>query len=211
MMNKHKAQEQAIIKGVARVLYKDGPPRPQYKQIAEEIDVSRQLIRYYFTDPDDLMLEVCNDLAEAYRMALVNGVADMDGPRRLEFIFDFYFDLLEQHPKPRDDKAYDAMMAYAAGSEEIRTNLREQYTLLGQVLQLEVKMQYPELDLDSCAEISYLFVCVMYGHWKMVASLGLSEKHKLISRRAIDRIISSYLAKDVPSLGRVRTWERDKK
>ena len=208
-MDNRKAQRRSIVLGAAKVLQRGGPPLPSYGDIAEEIDVSRQLIRYYFDDPEDIMREVCDYLAEAYRMALVNGVAEMEGPKRLEFIFDFYFDLVEAQPKPRDDQTYDAVMAYAAGSEPIRTNLRGQYTLLGQVLQLEVKMQYPELDLHACAEIAYVFVCLMYGHWKMVASLGLSEDHKLISRRAIDRIIQSYLAQDVAPLGAVRLWETD--
>lgn len=33
----------------------------------------------------------------------------------------------------------------------------------------------------------------MYGHWKMVASLGCSSGHNRIAREAMDRIISSYL------------------
>jgi hypothetical protein len=110
-------------------------------------------------------------------------------------------------PKPRDDQAYDAAMAYAARSERIRTNLRGQYTLLGQVLQLEVKMQFPELSMQDCAEIGYLFVCIMYGHWKLVASLGVSDDHRLISRRAIDRLIASYANNGAPSTSAVRVWE----
>ncbi len=140
-------------------------------------------------------------------MALVSGVDTLKGPKRLQFIFDFYFDLVDDVPKPRDDQSYDAAMAFAAGSTRIRANLRAQYTLLGQVLQLEIKMQYPDLSLEDCAEISYLFVCVMYGHWKLVGSLGVAEDHKLIARRSIDRIIASYVHQDLEKLGHVRVWE----
>ncbi|WP_368184676.1 hypothetical protein [Aestuariibius sp. HNIBRBA575] len=68
-------------------------------------------------------------------------------------------------------------------------------------------MQYPDLSLEDCAEISYLFVCVMYGHWKLVGSLGVAEDHKLIARRSIDRIIASYVHQDLEKLGHVRVWE----
>ena len=180
---------------------------PSYSQIAEKCGLSRQLIRYYFEAPDDLMCENCDLLAEDYRMALFNGVETLEGPKRLKFIFDFYFDLVEEVRKPRDDRCYDAVMALASGSERIRTNLRGQYTLLGQVLQLEIKMQYPDLTLEDCAEISYLFVCIMYGHWKMSASLGVSDDHKLIARRSIDRILASFVNKDVEKLATVRVWE----
>lgn len=200
-------QKKQIIEGTTDLLQTQGPPFPPYSQIAESSAVSRQLIRYYFDDPEDLMCEVCNLIAEAYRMALVNGVETLTGPKRLQFIFDFYFDLVEDVQKPRDDQTYDAMMAYAAGSERIQTNLRGQYALLGQVLQLEIKMQFPDLSLEDCAEIGYLFVCIMYGHWKLVGSLGLAEDHKLIARRSIDRIIASYARNDVEKLGSVSVWE----
>ncbi len=206
-MEKRKAQKKQIVEGVTDLLQKQGPPHPSYSQIADSSKLSRQLIRYYFDDPEDLMCEACNLLAEAYRMALINGVETLEGPKRLQFIFDFYFDLVDDLRKPRDDQSYDAVMAFAAGSERIRTNLRGQYTLLGQVLQLEVKMQYPDLSLEDCAEISYLFVCIMYGHWKLAGSLGVSEDHKLVARRSIDRIIASYVRNDMEKLGVVHVWE----
>jgi hypothetical protein len=153
------------------------------------------------------MCDTCDLLAEAYRMALIEGVQTLEGPNRLRFIFDFYFDLVDDVPKPRDDQCYDAVMAFAARSERVKTKLRAQYTLVGQLLQLEIKMQYPSLALEECAEISYLFVCLMYGHWKMVGSLGCAENHKMISRRAIDRIIASYVSNDIEKLETVHVWE----
>lgn len=193
-----------IAGDVAEFLASKGAPLPTFSQLSQGTDASRQLIRYYFDDADDMMLAVSDHLAEAYRMALVSGVEGLQGQRRLTFIFDFYFDLVEDIPKPRDDHAYDAMMAFAARSPKVRGALLEQYTLLGQVLALEIKIVHPHLTLDTCAEISYLFVCLMYGHWKMVATLGLTEDHRRITRRAIDRIIAAYateatLPKDWPT------------
>jgi len=206
-MDKRELQKQQILQGLTNLFRKEGPPLPSYSQVADNSGISRQLIRYYFEEPDDLMCETCDLLADAYRMALVNGVDTLEGPKRLQFIFDFYFDLVDEFPKPRDDQSYDAIMAYAAGSARIRNNLRGQYALVGQVLQLELKMVYPDLDLEDCAEIGYLFVCIMYGHWKMVRSLGVSEDHKLIARRSIDRIIKSYADHNFKKAGSVRIWE----
>lgn len=193
---------------VARHLARNGAPLPSFSQLVQGTDASRQLIRYYFDDPTDVMLAVCDHLAEAYRMALVRGVEDLEGPKRLTFILDFYFDLVAGNPKPRDDRAYDAMMAYAAGSPKVRDALREQYLLLGQVMALEIKMAHPQLTLDACAEISYLFVCLMYGHWKMVATLGLADDHKHITRRAMDRIIAAYALRPAPPKDWPTPWRR---
>lgn len=189
---------------IARHFVRSGGPLPSLGQLSAGTDASRQLIRYYFEQPADLLLGVCDHLADSYRMALVKGVEGLQGQARLDFILDFYFDLVEGNPKPRDDQAYDAMMAYAAGSPEVRSALLEQYTLLGQLLALEIKIVHDHLTLDQCGEISYLFTSLMYGHWKMVASLGLAEDHKHISRRAIDRIIALY-AQETP---RPKEWPR---
>jgi hypothetical protein len=33
----------------------------------------------------------------------------------------------------------------------------------------------------------------MYGHWKMVATLGFSEDYNRVTREAVDRLIASYV------------------
>lgn len=205
-MDKELDPRKRILRDVTEHLSSKGAPLPSFSQLVLGSDASRQLTRYYFDDPTDLMLKVCDQLAEAYRMALVNGVEGLEGPKRLTFILDFYFDLVEDNPKPRDDRAYDAMMAYSGGSPKVRDALREQYGLLGHVLSLEIKMVHPHLALEHCAEIAYVFVCLMYGHWKMVASLGLAEDHRHITRRAVDRIIAAYAGAEPDPKGWPTAW-----
>ncbi|MFN3644202.1 MAG: TetR/AcrR family transcriptional regulator [Gemmobacter sp.] len=207
-MDRDGEPKKRIPADIARHLVRTGAPLPSLGQLSAGTRASRQLIRYYFDEPTDMLLGVCDCLAEAYRMALVNGVNGLDGQARLDFILDFYFDLVDAVPKPRDDQAYDAMMAYAAGAPRVRDALRDQYTLLGQVLALEIKIVHPHLTLDHCAEVSYLFTCLMYGHWKMVASLGLAEDHKHITRRAVDRIITLYAQEGARPKDWPRPWRR---
>jgi hypothetical protein len=207
-MDKALDAKKKILREVTEHLSSKGAPLPSFSQLVQGSDASRQLTRYYFDDPTDLMLRVCDHLAEAYSMALVNGVEGLEGPKRLSFILDFYFDLVATNRKPRDDRAYDAMMAYSAGSPKVRDALRDQYALVGHVLALEIKMVHPHLTLEHCAEIAYLFVCLMYGHWKMVATLGLAEDHKHITRRAVDRIIASYAEDRTDQKDRPTVWRR---
>lgn len=207
-MDRNAEPRKKIAAEVAAHLASTGAPQPSLGQLSAGSAATRQLVRYYFDDPDDMPLAACDCLAEAYRMALVNGVNGLSGQARLDFILDFYFDLVETVPKPRDDQAYDAMMAYAAGSPKVRAALRDQYTLLGQVLALEIKIVHPHLTLDHCTEVSYLFTCLMYGHWKMVASLGLTEDHKHITRRAVDRIIAVYAQEGARPKDWPRLWQR---
>ena len=193
----------AIVRAAFDAIQESGLPMPSYDAIAQAGAISRQLIRHYFPDPEELMLAVCDMLAAAYRDRLMQGILIADSRERLSVFLDFYFGFLEGQglAKPADDKAYDAMLALAAGSERIRRNLHEQYSLLGHTIAHEIQISYPSLPQRACREVAYLFVSLMYGHWKMVASLGFSGEHNRIARDAMDRIIASYLERfDDPDL-----------
>lgn len=205
-MEKDDDRKQDILAGAFSVLMKNGLPRLSYDLIAKEAGVSRQLIRYYFSEPDELMVALCDYLASSYREALIKGVLETQTENRLKFFFDFYFDLVNGFPKPRDDQVYDAVLSLAAGNNAIRSNLRAQYTLIGQVVSHEIHLAHPEIGREFADELSYLFVCLMYGHWKMVASLGLSEDHKYITRQAMDRLIHSYTGKKFDLAATAKIW-----
>jgi AcrR family transcriptional regulator len=195
-----------IVDAAFAALMKSGLPPLSFDAIAAEAGTSRQLVRYYFATAEDLMLELCDLLADGYRQALVDNATRLEGPDRLSMFLDFYFDLLDGTAKPKDDQVYDAMMSLATGSTRIRENLRGQYTLLGQVLAHEFRVAHPALSLRACEELSYLFVCLMYGHWKMVATLGVSSEHNRITRTAMDRLIREYRVNGAQVGGSTKVW-----
>ncbi len=184
-----------IVQAVLQAINKHGLPMPSYDLIAKEADMSRQLIRHYFPDPETLMVEVCNALAAAYRDCLMRGILDANMTVRLPMFLDFYFNFLTDKGlrKPEDDAVYDAMFSLAAGSEKVRRNLAEQYRLLQYTIAHEVQISHPQLPQSACSEIGFLFVSIMYGHWKMVATLGFDEGYNRVTRQALDRLIESYL------------------
>jgi len=198
-----------IVLGALKGLQRHGLAPLSYDVIAAEADTTRQLVRYHFPDPDTLMVAVCDQLAAVYRQLLVENAARLTGPGRLDMFLDFYFDLLDGAAKPRDDRAYDAMMSLSASSTLVRDNLRNQYTLLGQVIAHEINAAHPAMPARATEELAYGFVCLMYGHWKMVASLGFSEAHGKVSRAAMDRLIRSYVDDGDPLENVGRIWGVD--
>ncbi len=196
----------AIVRAAFAVLMSDGVQALSFEAVARSAGLSRQLIRYYFRDPEALMVALCDHMAELYRDALVSGVTRIEDGNRLDFFLDFYFDLLGNPRKPRDDQAVEAVFAFAAGSVPVRSALRQHYGRLGQLVAHEIAVQHPSLSLDECGELSWLFVCLLHGHWRMVATLGHAEEHRHITRRAMDRLIDSYLRRAHPPLGPVKPW-----
>ena len=79
----------------------------------------------------------------------------------------------------------------------------------GQVLCHEFRVAHPSLSLRACEELSYGFVCIMYGHWKMVASLGVSPAHNRVARCAMDRLILGYSLEGATNGNPVTIWSSD--
>ncbi len=185
-----------IVKALYRAIERDGISLPSYDQIAKEGEMSRQLIRHYFASSDDMAVALCDALAAAYKDCLMKGIIAADDSRRLSVFLDFYFNFLSDKglPKPADDVVYDAMFALASTNPAVRKNLHDQYTLLQMTLAHEIQISYPDLHQNGCRELGYLIVIVMYGHWKMVASLDFSNDYNRVSRDALDRLIASYTA-----------------
>jgi len=198
---------QRIVAATVSALQRGGLPPLSYDAVAQEAGLTRQAVRYHFPDHEALMVATCDRLADAYRAALIENAGRLQGPHRLDMFLDFYFDLLDGTPKPRDDAAYDAMMSLATRWPGVRGHLVGQYRLLGQVMCHEFRVSHPGLDLRSAEELSWLFVCLMYGHWKMVATLGVSRAHNRVTRAAMDRLIRSY-CDNAPPMGQTdQVWE----
>jgi AcrR family transcriptional regulator len=199
-----------ILDAAAVLLSKKGVQSFSFENVAYEAGLSRQLVRYYYSDLDTLIADLCEHLGKAYQDILVAGIVDIQKVGRLKFFLDFFFDVAEGHPMPDTLSAYDAMVAYAVGSPELRDRMCDRYKTLGQVVMHELAIAYPELEGAACEELSFMFVSMMHAHWSFVASLGYSRQHSLLARKAFDRLIESYRndPSQVPLMD--RPWSREK-
>ena len=73
-----------IVEAASNAILKNGLPHISYDLIAQEADMSRQLIRHYFPDPIELMVAVCDRLAAAYRDCLMRGILNAQTPQLVE-------------------------------------------------------------------------------------------------------------------------------
>lgn len=198
-----------IMQAASQLLAQQGLQALSFEAVANEAGLSRQLIRYYYSNLDDLIIDLCDHLGAAYREILVAGVVKVGQVERLKYFLDFFFDLAEESRMPIDLEVYDAMVAYSVGSEPMKNRLCDQYKTLGHVIIHELAIAHPELESAACEELSFLFVSMMHAHWSFVASLGHSRAHGHIARKAIDRLIESYVNDTdfVPLMD--KPWARD--
>ena len=201
MVTKSEKRRPEIVQALYKAIEEGGISLPSYDQVAKHGDATRQLIRHYFANSEDMAIALCDFLADSYRDCLSRGIIMADKSERLKTFLDFYFDFLAEEglAKPRDDSVYDALFAYARSSDRVRKNLRDQYELLQMTISHEIQISHQTLPAEGCRELGFLLVSLMYGHWKMVATLGFSESYNRVSREAMDRLIESYLERyEVP-------------
>lgn len=169
---------------------------PSNDDIAKEAAMSRQLIRHYFPQQREMALELCELLATEYRELLAAGVTASPEANRLEGLIDFYFGIpCSGWPaKPRDAQVYDALFSLATDDAELRQLLSSHNSLLASVFAQEIQMTYPDLPEAAGQDLAFSIVSMMYGHWRMVSSLGFDEKQNVIMRDCVDRLIKSYVA-----------------
>lgn len=197
-----------ILSAATRVVRTRGLQALSFETIAAEAGSSRQLVRYYFPDTEALIVALCDFYAAGYRDALVRGIVDIGRADRLDFFLDFFFDLADGHPMPDNLAVYDSLLAYAVGSGPVSDALCGSYLTLGKVIEHEIAIVHPQLAGHACEELSYLFVSMMHAHWSFVASLGYAAEHGRLTRKAIDRLIRSYLADQSSTID--KPWARDR-
>jgi AcrR family transcriptional regulator len=210
LRDKHRDKRAQILIAAADLIRDHGIQAVSFERIAKQAGLSRQLLRYYFSDQDEIIVELCDFLASRYRELLVSGIVKIGQVQRLKFFLDFFFDLAEGHPMPDDLEVYDSLVAYAVGSDRMKERLCGQYLTLGQVVVHELAIAHPTLSGKQCEELSFLFVSMMHAHWSFVATLGYSRDHSQLTRRAIDRLIESYIKDAPPVLSLDTPWARDR-
>lgn len=197
-----------ILNAAANLMSKRGLQDLSLENLAVEAGLSHQVVRYHYSDLEVLMVDLCDHLANGYREILVAGIVDIGEVERLDLFLDFFYDLAEGHSMPANLEVYDALIAYSVGSKALRDRMCDQYTMLGQVVTHELAIAHPELSGSACEELSFMFVSMMHAHWSFVASLGFSRQHSPLARKAIGRLINSYV-KDAPSTPVMkRPWSR---
>jgi len=197
-----------ILGATTRLLMSQGLQAFSFDAVASEAGMSRQLVRYYYSSLDALIVDLLDHLTMAYQEALIAGIVNLGQVERLGFFLDYFFGVSDDHPMPDNLEVYDAFLAYAVGSEPLRDRLCETYKTLGQVVVHELAIAHPRLDARACEELSFLFVSMMHAHWSFVATLGFSGKHNKIARKAFDRLIASYVSDGPGDASKVRPWTR---
>ena len=183
-----------IVAAATRILVSQGLSNLSYDLIAAEAGTSRQLIRQYYPDPQDLTMDLCNQISSWYDEVLGSELKHTPKAKQLDHLLDFYFGLPTKFARSKrdDDQVVDALLALSAKSNGIKEELFEHYEKMQVRLAKAIRNALPHIKPKQCDELGFQVVCLLYGHWKMVESLNFSKTYRQVSRHAVDRLLAAH-------------------
>lgn len=180
-----------ILAAVAETLQEEGLPFPSYDRVADHAALSRQLVRHYFPDPEELMVTTCRSVSAAYLAGIalhMEGAAPEAGLERL-------IDLCligggEEVPPP---VALESLIALTRGSVALRGALQKEIQALEAVFAAELARSHPALAEEGRQELAHLLVSHLLGHWTMTRTLALRPAEIGAARAAMRGIVAAYV------------------
>jgi AcrR family transcriptional regulator len=190
------ARQKEIVEAAANVLVRYGLSALPYDLIAAEAGTTRQQIRKFYPDPDDLLSDLCNTVSRWYDEILDRELASISKTKHLEFLLNFYFSVPSGQVAQRrqDDMVIDALLALSAKFEGVKEELIAHYQNTQQRIAKAIKAAHRDIKPKKCDEIGFQIVCLFFGHFKMVASLNFSPDYCSVSRAAADRLVAACSA-----------------
>ena len=186
-------RREEILDASYRAIQKFGLSAVSYDLIAEEANTSRQLIRHYYPEAEDLMVDVVQSFTEQYQSLVMENIVSQKATQRLSTLMDFFFNSATIQNSP-PSSAFDSLFALAASSKRVRAALHTTHQVLADTFATELLMSYPKLDLQTRTEIGFVFVSLQSGNWRLISSLGFDDKYESAARQAMDQIIASYVS-----------------
>lgn len=182
-----------ILEASFRAIEKYGLSTVSYDLIAEEAGCSRQLLRHYFPDADNLMVGIVENIFEQFYGLVMGNISEQQITHRLPAYMDFFLEFASDEDGP-PSTAFDSLFALTAGSSAVREAMRNAHQILVDIFATELLMDHPELDMKKRAELGYLFVCLSTGYWRMISSLNFPTEHADAARMAMQTIIEGYVS-----------------
>lgn len=181
-----------ILEASFRAIEKYGLSTVSYDLIAEEAGCSRQVLRHYFPDADNLMVGIVENMFEQFYGLVMGKISAQQITHRLPAYMDFFLEFASDEDSP-PSSAFDSLFALTAGSPAVRESMRNAHQILVDIFATELLMDYPELDMKKRAELGYLFVCLSTGYWRMISSLDFPSGYSDAARSAMQTIVQSYV------------------
>lgn len=181
-----------ILAAVAETLQEEGLPFPSYDRVAGHAALSRQLVRHYFPDPEELMVTACRSLGQAWLSEIARRLNDAPPGTGLGRLIDLCLDGRGAEDDLPPPAAFESLIALSRSSPALRGALQAEVEALTGIFSEEVARAFPDLAAREARELALLIVSQVVGHWAMAGTLELGAAEGRAARLAIDGIIAAY-------------------
>lgn len=183
-----KERHEDILNAFEDCIVMHGLQASSLEKIAEQGNFSRNTIRHYIGNRDDLIAALVERLIQRYNNSYGNLFSMLPREDRLRVLLDWLFGYTIDHNK--DIVLFNELFAASSHDASIKQHLLKLHQNWEDGLVEEFKFAFPKAKRAQICEAAYAILCLNFADTSMMG-LGFDSNRRKAARKAADSIIET--------------------
>jgi len=184
-------QRQAdILDAFERCLLKHGLEACTLELVAQEAGKSRNIIRHYIGNRDDLIAAFVERILVRIKQIAADTLANTPRQRLVPDVLSFLFqERFPDDPPDLGERMLAGMWRIREQSPLTQQALLKFYKEFENILTEGLTRLYPAVPVERCQEIAYSIICLAETNW-VLGSVGVDNAHTHMVRRSAEYLLA---------------------
>ncbi|MEL6407847.1 MAG: TetR family transcriptional regulator [Chloroflexota bacterium] len=181
-----------ILDAFERCIVQYGLEGTSLKQVADEADVKRSIIRHYIGNRDDLVDALIERIVRTYQKQLLEldaSAEDMPAKYYLPQVLDYLF-RVERTSRPQNKIIIDVLMVAQDRYPKAKGLLRELFKSITDSIAKDLIDAYPNANEKQCQQVAYSIWCLSMSNGSMMW-LGMDIAYNQSARASAEALLKT--------------------
>ena len=180
-----------ILDAFERCLLKFGLEECTLERVAQEAGKSRNIIRHYIGNRDDLIAAFVERILVRIKQIAADILAGTPKQKLIPKVLDFLFqERSADDPPDLGERMLGAMWRIREQSPLTQQALLNFYREFEKILTDGLTRLYPSVPAAKCQEAAYSIICLAESNW-VLGTVGLDNSHTHMVRRSAEYLLQS--------------------
>lgn len=180
-----------ILDAFERCLIKYGLEESTLERVAQEAGKSRNIIRHYIGNREDLIAAFVERILFRIKQASAEILANTPKQKLIPNVLDFLFEERSTNAPPDlGERMLGGMWHIREQSPKIQQALLNFYQEFENILTGGLRQLYPAVSVKKCQEVAYSIICLAETNW-VLGSVGVDVSHTRMARRSAECLLQA--------------------
>ncbi len=180
-----------ILDSFERCLLQYGLEECTLERVAQEAGKSRNIIRHYIGNRDDLIAAFVERILLRIKQVAADILADTPRQELVPNVLSFLFqERYANDPPDLGERMLGGMWRIREQSPLTQQALLNFYKEFEKILTDGLSRLYPKVSIGKCQEVAYSIICLAETNW-VLGSVGVDNSHTHMVRRSAEYLLQS--------------------